>query len=484
MTLLLLLPLLLGRRRELRCGFGFAAQALAFRSLALFTLSRFRLQAEPFFFARELGRGFCLAEEPLPLCSLFGFATLLQHLQPFELRLPCTLRGGARFLAQAFTLCGLGSFAAPAFFVEPLALELACALRSGLRFLDQPLPLRRFFGLPPEALFFEPLTLGFVRTLRRGFSFAQQALALGGALGFDAALFFLETKALLFACALGRERRLTRGTLCRGSLLDLATAACFRLATDFGLGGAALGLFGLTSESRLLGLRFVLQARLFFLSFAAEALARGLGSEPLFLRYATETRLFFFGLAAKPRFVLCRHFRGLASHALAFFFRCAKLRFLFGGAPLRLFEFSRESCLLGFGCSAELFLCGLRARKLRLDAVGFHRLRLRLRVSRTPHGRGLRFAADLFRAREVSAHFLGKHRWIAAGNRFRFLLAAKASEQPAARRLWLERLRREHRDAMRLDVVDVLERAEVCDQLLLVARREQRGQQDDVGDAR
>ena len=64
------------------------------------------------------------------------------------------------------------------------------------------------------------------------------------------------------------------------------------------------------------------------------------------------------------------------------------------------------------------------------------------------------------------------------------LLAEQLAEQAAAAPLLHVRRRRcELRNGVRLDVLRAGERAQVGDELLLVARREKRGQQDDVGDA-
>ena len=57
---------------------------------------------------------------------------------------------------------------------------------------------------------------------------------------------------------------------------------------------------------------------------------------------------------------------------------------------------------------------------------------------------------------------------------------AQPAEQSAAAGLLPGAARRQHRDGVGLDVVDVVERAQMGDQLVFVARRQQRGQQDDV----
>jgi hypothetical protein len=67
--------------------------------------------------------------------------------------------------------------------------------------------------------------------------------------------------------------------------------------------------------------------------------------------------------------------------------------------------------------------------------------------------------------------------------RRRFLLAEQlAEEAPAVLLLHVRRGRGELRDGVRLDVMRAGEGAQACDQLLLVARRQQGREQDDVRD--
>ena len=80
--------------------------------------------------------------------------------------------------------------------------------------------------------------------------------------------------------------------------------------------------------------------------------------------------------------------------------------------------------------------------------------------------------------------FLREELRIAARRRaFRILLAAERRQQPAGPAA-LDRIERgrELRNGVGLQMVRVIERAQVRDQLVLVARRHQRAQQQDIGD--
>src|SRR5262245_26855417 len=63
-------------------------------------------------------------------------------------------------------------------------------------------------------------------------------------------------------------------------------------------------------------------------------------------------------------------------------------------------------------------------------------------------------------------------------------LSEQAASAPARARVDVGRAARELWNRVRLDVVGASQRTQVLDELLLVARREQRGQEDDIGDSR
>ena len=92
--------------------------------------------------------------------------------------------------------------------------------------------------------------------------------------------------------------------------------------------------------------------------------------------------------------------------------------------------------------------------------------------------------ADLRGPGEVSAQLLGKDRLIAGRGLHRLLLAPEPPEQTAGRGLFRWCRAGQHRHGVRLHVLDVLEGPQVPDQLVFVARRHQRGEQQDVGHAR
>ena len=96
-----------------------------------------------------------------------------------------------------------------------------------------------------------------------------------------------------------------------------------------------------------------------------------------------------------------------------------------------------------------------------------------------------RLRLSLGRGLDEGANLVGEEIGVAAAHRWtwrRLLLSEQLAEEPAAILLFHVRRRRgELRDGVRLDVVRAGERAQVADELLFVARRQQRGEEDDVG---
>ena len=97
-----------------------------------------------------------------------------------------------------------------------------------------------------------------------------------------------------------------------------------------------------------------------------------------------------------------------------------------------------------------------------------------------------RFGLAFGRGRDERPDFVGEEIGVAAAHRRlrlrRLLLAEQLAEETAAALLLqVRRRRRELRNGVRLDVLRASQRAQVGHELFLVARREERRQQDDVG---
>ena len=93
---------------------------------------------------------------------------------------------------------------------------------------------------------------------------------------------------------------------------------------------------------------------------------------------------------------------------------------------------------------------------------------------------------EFLRGCDVGADLIRKKARIAPGRgSIRFLLAPELAEEPAARlRLFVGPGRRQQWNRVRLNVSRPVERAQIREELFFVARRQERGDEDDVRDAR
>jgi hypothetical protein len=419
----------------------------------------------------------------LPL-ALGGF---LRGAAPLLLFLPLLL-GGTRESS-----CGLGFAQQPLAFgrvalfplmldgFEPQALFFVRAFSGGLGLAQHPLALGGFLRGAALLLFLQSLELGLTRAVGRGARFVHQPLAFGGVGRLAPPALLFESLALDFARTFRRRARLLHEALALGDFLGFAPQALFFVPLPLGLVRALRGRFRLAQQPLAFGGAFRLEPVLFFLQPDPFLFERALGGRFSFTRGALGGRRLF-GFAAPACLLGPAGFRLL-------------------GAPLRLFRLLAiaRPLLLGFPTQAGLLLL-CRATQTRLFLFG--------RLARRALGRGSRgsdrflrrihsgrrlghreigrlvhrpvFRPDLRRPGEIRAELLGEHRRIAAVYVLGILLPTETSEEAAAAPLFDREGPRQHRDRVRLDVGHAIMGAQVRDQLVFVARRHERGEQDDV----
>ncbi len=127
----------------------------------------------------------------------------------------------------------------------------------------------------------------------------------------------------------------------------------------------------------------------------------------------------------------------------------------------------------------------MRSQPLRRGGRGGRRLGLKFEVRDALLQRVNRLGLALGRGLDERPDLVGEEVGVAAAHDRtwrRFLLAEQLAEEAASvLRFHVRRRRGELRNGVRLDVMRAGERAQVSDQLLFVARRQERGEQDDVG---
>jgi hypothetical protein len=482
---------------------GVHSGAFLLRRLLGLTPHTVVLEPLPFGLTRSLGGFLGFALHPLAFGSRFHLEPTPLLLQPCVLRLhPCAfgLDTFALYLSSAFGGCGrfaqqavaLGrfGFAQPAlFFFETLARLLDLALGGRLGLALQSFAFGSGFNFEAAALFFGFQSLLFADAFGGCLRFAQQSFALRGRFHLEPPSFFFRSQALLFARAGRCGFRLAHQPFALRCRLHFYPAAL--LGDRFRFAGGAVSL----SRVPCLALGFREPSRLF--RFEAEPFA-------LLLH-----RLGFL-LAPQAVSVFCLlPLRGL---------RFAALPLLFGrfGVALLTLLFTRLFCalpfLLALPFAFRLLLATMPLLLLRgvvvggrllvaarvpgkgvagimsmAVAVGVNRVGGRyLRGARHERMRARRrFHLGFFRAQYVAADFLRVDRRIARREDFLLLrLAPEAAEESRAVRGFFPAERRHHRNVVRLDVVGSLDEPEMLEKIFLIAGREQRRQENDVGDAR